>query len=89
MRIKSAVLEDGQPAATFPRTLLTNCQAFLEKTTGGSGKRPQRRRLDISPPEMGRSSPSPTQPTSRASGRERPMRRALGCSCICRHRFKK
>lgn len=59
------MLEDSQPAATFPRTLLTNCQAFLEKTTGGSGKRPQRRRLDISPPELGRSSPSPTLPTSR------------------------
>lgn len=35
VRIRSAVLEGGQPAATFPSTLLTNCQAFLYKTTGG------------------------------------------------------
>lgn len=85
VRIRSAVLEGGQPAATFPRTLLTSCQAFLERTAGGRGKRPQRRRLGISPPEMGRTSLPPVLPTFRAGGRERPMRGAPGCPCLCRH----
>lgn len=51
------MLEGGQPAATFRMTFLTKCQALQERIAGGRGKRPQRRRLEISPPEMERTRP--------------------------------
>lgn len=79
------MLEGGQPAVTFRMTFLTKCQAFLERTAGGRGKRPQRRRLEISPPEMGCNRPPPALPTSQARGREKPVSGAPGCPRICRH----
>lgn len=79
------MLEGGQPAATFRMTFLTKCQAFLERTAGGRGKRPQRRRLEISPPEMGHTRPPPALPTSQARRREKLVSGAPGCPRICWH----